>query len=125
MLIGLKATRNVGVEQVHMDSQLVVQLVDGAFEVKDEQLQRYYKFVECSKEHFVEMQLKQVPHAKNNQADELAHFASSLEDWTTLEVVAQVGLISLLDSDPISEKLDWRQPFLTYLWDEQFPSDPV
>lgn len=39
--------------------------------------------------------------------------------------MAQVALISFLDSGPIFEDLDWRQQLLTYLQDERLPSDLV
>lgn len=65
----------------------MVQQVEGAFEVKDEKLQRYCEAVEYSKDHFMEMQLKQVPRAENHQEDKLARLVSSLGEWITREIM--------------------------------------
>lgn len=48
---------------IHMDSQLVVQQVNDAFEVKDEKFQRYYNVVQHNKAHFTNIQLKQIPYS--------------------------------------------------------------
>lgn len=53
-MMGLRASRDVGATY----SQLVVQQIEGAFEVKDEKLWKYCEAVECNKEHFMEMRLK-------------------------------------------------------------------
>lgn len=41
----------------------------------------------------MEMWLKQVSQAENHHADELAQLTSSLEEWITEEIVAQVELL--------------------------------
>lgn len=88
--------------------------MEGAFEVKDVKLLKYCEVVEHTKEHFVEVPLKLVHWAKNHQADELAQLASSLEEWTTQEIVARVDLLHLLEAHSLPEVWDWRQEFLDY-----------
>lgn len=48
----------------------------------------------------MEMRLQQVPQAKNHQVDELARLTSSLGEWITQEIVAQMELLPYLEANP-------------------------
>lgn len=102
LLIGLRTAQNVGIAWVlvHLDFSTSSLTSGRHFDIKGKKLRKYREAMEHSKEHFVEMWLKQVPWVENHWADELAWLTSSLGEWTTWKIMAQVELF------PRSTRLD-------------------
>lgn len=75
--LGLEKAQQLGADevQVHMDSQLVVEQVNGRYKVKDLGLQERHRAVRKQLEEFDTWQLQYVPRAQNADADRLVNQA--------------------------------------------------
>lgn len=75
--LGLEKARQLGASdiQVHMDSQLVVEQVNGRYKVKEPALKERHEAVRKQLEEFGEWQLQYVPRAQNADADKLVNQA--------------------------------------------------
>ncbi|XP_074561342.1 uncharacterized protein LOC141817608 [Curcuma longa] len=127
LLAGFQAARRVGATrlQVHSDSQLVAQQVEGNFEVKNDRLKRYAEVVAKMKTTFMEVTLHKIPRAENNKADGLAKMASSLSDWSEEGLATQVAFVAQIEQTTVvTEPADWRTPLLAFLLKGEVPSDP-
>lgn len=77
LLLGLGKARELGATaiQVHMDSQLVVEQVNGRYKVKDPSLKERWDDVQRCLEYFSDWQIIYVPRADNSKADRLVNKA--------------------------------------------------
>ncbi|XP_074562424.1 uncharacterized protein LOC141818926 [Curcuma longa] len=80
VLTGLQAAKRMGAAQVHLysDSQLVVQQVEGNYEVRNDRLRRYAETFTKLKADFKEVSLLKIPRNENAKADELVRLTSSM-----------------------------------------------
>lgn len=79
--LGLDKARQLGANDihVHMDSQLVVEQVNGRFKVKDLGLKERHQAVRKQLEEFGKWQIQYVPRAQNADADKLVNQALDAE----------------------------------------------
>jgi ribonuclease HI len=77
LLLGLQKARGLGVTaiDVHMDSQLVVEQVNGRYKIKDAGLRLHYEEIKRELEQFDRWQVRYVPRAENAEADRLVNQA--------------------------------------------------
>ncbi|XP_074557021.1 uncharacterized protein LOC141812998 [Curcuma longa] len=96
LLAGLQAAKRMGATrvQVHSDSQLVSQQIEGNFKVKNDRLRRYAEAFTKLKAEFTEVNLQKIPRADNSKVDELAIIASSLTEWVAEESIMQFAFIA-------------------------------
>jgi len=81
LIAGLRLAKNLGAQKLkcNTDSRLVVEQVQGEYQVKDDLLlQYYYKVVEAMKE-FEEVTVHHIPRAENARADRLSKLAEGKE----------------------------------------------
>ncbi|XP_070035378.1 uncharacterized protein [Nicotiana tomentosiformis] len=78
MIAGLELAKSQGAEVVEAkcDSLLVVNQVNGTFEVKEERMRRYLDKLQVKLHRFREWTLQYVPRDQNSEADALANLGS-------------------------------------------------
>ncbi|XP_042396690.1 uncharacterized protein LOC121986819 [Zingiber officinale] len=118
LIAGLQAARHVGADKVliHSDSQLVAQQLSGAFEISSTRLKLYAEAFEKLKVNFQEVVIQKIPRSKNQAADELAKFASSLTSIVIGQPIEQVSLVAHIDRmEEITFPNDWRMALTKFL----------
>ncbi|XP_025692740.1 uncharacterized protein [Arachis hypogaea] len=109
---------------VHCDSLLIVQQVNGSFQVKDPLLERYWNMVRKLILTFDKFKIIHVPRGNNQRADILSKLATSRKGTSpklsqlTLEEPS-VNLTYILS---MSQELDWRVPIIDYLLHGTIPT---
>lgn len=95
-----------------MDSQLVVGHMKGTFQVKDNQLLRYFHKARYMLKDFVNVNIVHVPREKNFRVYLLSKLTHSKER-TQLSLVIKMALdkpvIEIFTTDTVAPKVDWRQ----------------
>ncbi|GKV32175.1 hypothetical protein SLEP1_g40798 [Rubroshorea leprosula] len=133
LIYGLKLASELKAQslRVFSDSQLVVNQVNGSYDIKDPQLGRYLFVVNKLKSSFISFQIDKIQRADNRRANELSKLASSQDinpqritivemldapSYTSLKVECQV-----LSTDPSSPS--WTTPLIKYLQTGELPED--
>ncbi|XP_070004453.1 uncharacterized protein [Nicotiana sylvestris] len=82
MIAGLELAKGLGAEVIEAkcDSLLVVNQVNGNFEVREERMQRYLDKIQVTLHRFKEWTLVHIPQEQNSEADALANLGSSIEN---------------------------------------------
>ncbi|KAH7848069.1 hypothetical protein Vadar_033395 [Vaccinium darrowii] len=101
---GLQLARAVGARSLAVisDSQLVVGQVKGEYEAKDENMEKYLKYVKQLIKSFQAFNISQVPKEENMEADQLARLATAKEDLIPGGVLMQY-LDALSIANPVDE----------------------
>ncbi|XP_019261357.1 PREDICTED: uncharacterized protein LOC109239266 [Nicotiana attenuata] len=89
VIAGLKLALKYGARRLilHCDSQLVVNQVIRAFQIKQQRLQRYQSKIRKLLPEFEECRLNQIPRAQNMEADGLAKLAAATKNINKESVV--------------------------------------
>nr|XP_009777714.1 PREDICTED: uncharacterized protein LOC104227218 [Nicotiana sylvestris] len=131
MIAGLELTKDLGVEVIEAkyDSLLVVNQVNGTFEVREEQMQRYMDKLQVTLHRFKEWTLQHVPRDQNSEVDALTNLGSSVEDnklnsGVVIQLMRSVVKEGHAEINSISLTWDWRNKYIEYLKNEKLPSDP-
>ncbi|XP_059306311.1 uncharacterized protein LOC132057719 [Lycium ferocissimum] len=132
IIAGLELARSLGAKMVEAkcNSLLVVNQVNGVFEVKDERMQRYLEKTQVMILHrFKEWTMQHVPREQNNEADALANLGSSVEaeeinPGTVVQLMNSVVENGQAEINTMGLTWDWRNRYIDYLQDEKLPSDP-
>ncbi|XP_070036885.1 uncharacterized protein [Nicotiana tomentosiformis] len=123
MIAGLELARSLGAEVVEAkcDSLLVVNQVNGTFEVREDPMQRYLDKLQVTLHRFKEWTLQHVLREQNSEVDALANLGSSVEDDEL-----NLGTVAQLMKSVIEEGLtwDWRNKYIEYFKNGKLPSDP-
>ncbi|XP_075091782.1 uncharacterized protein LOC142171951 [Nicotiana tabacum] len=131
LVAGLELSWGQGSEviEVKCDSQLVVNLVYGIFDAKEERMQQYLNKVQAFLARFREWSIIHIPREENVEADGLANLGSSTKmKRSNSDTVIQL-LHSVLDVDGYCEVnstnlvWDWRNEFVEYLRHGKLPKD--
>ncbi|XP_070004348.1 uncharacterized protein [Nicotiana sylvestris] len=82
MIAGLELAKSLGGEIVEAKCNLllVVNQVNGSFEVREDRMQRYSDKIQVTLRRFKEWTLVHIPWEKNSKADSLANLGSSIEE---------------------------------------------
>ncbi|XP_060190505.1 uncharacterized protein LOC132619694 [Lycium barbarum] len=122
MIAGLELAKGLGDEIIEAKcaSLLVVNQVNGTFEVKVDRMQRYLEKLQVVLRRFKEWTSKHVPRDQNNEADALGNLGSSVEsDGFNSGVVVQLmrSFIETGHAEKNSTNLtwDWRNKYIDYL----------
>lgn len=97
-MAGLKLTKEMEVKHIkaYKDSMIVVNLVNGEYEAKEESMRQYLKQVKSVVACFVSFILMQIPRYKNKQADTLSKMAfvafTHLSKKVLVEVLAESSI---------------------------------
>ncbi|XP_072076500.1 uncharacterized protein [Arachis hypogaea] len=102
---------------VHCDSLLIVQQVNGSFQVKDPILERYWNMVRNLISTFDNFKIIHVPRGNNQRADILSKLATSRTG--TSPKLSQLKLekpsVNLTYILSMSQEPDWRAPITDYI----------
>ncbi|XP_070035479.1 uncharacterized protein [Nicotiana tomentosiformis] len=132
LIAGLELAQGLDSEviEIKCDSQLVVNLVYGIFDTKEERMQQYVIKVQALLARFREWSITHIPREDNTEADALANLGSSTEiKGSESETVVQL-MSSVLDTDSYYEVnssslvWDWRNEIINYLEHENLPDNP-
>ncbi|XP_014492331.1 uncharacterized protein LOC106754782 [Vigna radiata var. radiata] len=88
LIVGLELARDLGVEVLRCktDSQLVEGYMNGTFQIRDDQLLKYFHKAKQLFSHFESMDLKHIPREENQRVDRLSKLTTGKEkaerdDW--------------------------------------------
>lgn len=92
LIVGLQLTKDMGASSVtcHTDSQLVTGQMIGEYQVKDEQLLRYFHKANALTKEFQQCTLKHIPWQENTRADLLYKLRDDKEKGRLTTVICQV-----------------------------------
>ncbi|XP_070032734.1 uncharacterized protein [Nicotiana tomentosiformis] len=129
MIAGLELTKGLGAEVIEAkcDSLLVVNHVNGTFEVREERMQRYLDKLQVTLHRFKEWTLQHVPRDHNSEADALTNLGSSnneLDSGAVVQLMRSVIEEGHSEINFTSLTWDWRNKYIEYLKTENLPSDP-
>ncbi|XP_070010898.1 uncharacterized protein [Nicotiana sylvestris] len=94
MIAGPELAKGLGAEVIKAkcDSLLVVNQVNGNFEVREYRMQRYLDKIQVTLNRFKEWTLVHIPREQNGKGDALANVGSSIEEEDILpDVVIQLS----------------------------------
>ena len=131
MIAGLELVRSMKAEIIEAKcySLLVVNQVNGVFEVKDEWMQRYLEIFQVILQRFKEWTMQHIPREKINEADALANLGSSVEGeeinpGTTVHLLNTTIENGHAEINTMGLTWDWRNKYIDYLRDGKLPNDP-
>ncbi|XP_070017228.1 uncharacterized protein [Nicotiana sylvestris] len=125
MIAGLELAKGLGAEVIETkcDSLLVVNQVNGSFEVRDDRMQRYLDKLQMILHRFKEWMLDRVPQERNSEADALANLGSSIEENDIFPgTVIQLSMSVEINSTSLTWV--WRNKYIDYLKIGKLPADP-
>ena len=96
------------------DSQLVVGQVNGDYEAKEGQMQRYLHQAQHQISQVRKVKLSRIPREQNTEADQLAKSASSSTADDKIKVVQQSSL-QTPEINPVHTETSWMTPIISYL----------
>ncbi|XP_017408416.1 uncharacterized protein LOC108321234 [Vigna angularis] len=111
LMAGLELARDMGARRVtcRTDSQLVVGQMNGDFQVKEEQLSRYFHRATELARTFDKVCLQHIPREENARADMLSKLSSGKEKGQLTTVVRQVLLQPSIECITVSDgEKHWR-----------------
>ncbi|XP_070047184.1 uncharacterized protein [Nicotiana tomentosiformis] len=111
------------------DFLLVVNQVNGTFEVREDRMQRYLDKLQVTLHRFKEWTLQHVPLQQNSEADALTNLGSSVEDHelksrTVVQLMRSVIKDGHAEINSTSLTWDWRNKFIEYFKNGKLPSHP-
>ncbi|XP_075091675.1 uncharacterized protein LOC142171867 [Nicotiana tabacum] len=131
MIIGLKLDKSLGAEvtETKYDSLLVINQVNGTFEVKEYRIQRYLDELQCVLYRFREWTLQYVLRDQNNEVDALSNLGSSVDSdefnsGTMVTLMSSVIEEGHAKVNSTSLTWYWRNRYIDYLQKGKLPSDP-
>nr|XP_023884735.1 uncharacterized protein LOC111996931 [Quercus suber] len=137
LLVGLRTALKLGAwnVEIHSDSRLVVNQVQGSFEARDPRMKAYLCAAKLIISKFVSVKVSQVGRAWNRHADSLATLASSsVEDVPRLIRVELIAEPSIQVPDDIAVRVDsvdtvsspapcWIDPIVAFLAENKVLED--
>ncbi|XP_070056847.1 uncharacterized protein [Nicotiana tomentosiformis] len=131
MIVGLELAKGLGAGVIgaKCDSLLVVNQVNGTFEVREERIQRYLDMLQVTFHRFKEWTLQHVPRHQNSEADDLANLRSSVEDnefslGAVMQLIRSVVEEGHTEINSTSLTWDWRNKYIEYFKTGKLPSCP-
>ncbi|XP_019257637.1 PREDICTED: uncharacterized protein LOC109235843 [Nicotiana attenuata] len=128
---GPELAKSPGAEVVEAkcDSLLVVNQVNGTFEVKEERMQRYLDKLQVTLHRFKDWTSQHVPRDQNSEADALDNLGSSVDDdefssRTIVQLIKSIVEEGHAEINSTSLTWDWRNKYIDYLKTGKLPSDP-
>ena len=125
-MAGLEVAYSLRVRNLHIsyDSQLVVNQINGDFEVRDDRMKMYHQKAKLRMERFEKIEVFQISRHHNSHANALAYLASTLASTVTRRITIDY-LEGLSIEDVGAEKVlpmciqdaipSWMDPIIKYL----------
>ncbi|XP_075640451.1 uncharacterized protein LOC142612219 [Castanea sativa] len=130
LLAGLRVVSNLGAKEVeiYLDSQLVVNQVQGSFEAKDPQIVEYLWVVKQTMGYFSNVKVEQVARGQNRHADSLATLASSITNEVPrlirVELVAKLSISARTGVSQVTTAGNcWMDPIVKFFAEDRIPED--
>ncbi|CAN1285112.1 Transposon Tf2-6 polyprotein [Linum perenne] len=132
MEAGLRIARSMGIKHVKIfsDSAVVVNQLNGEFEIKEESLMPYFDEIKLALADFSKVDIIQVAREENCHADALSKLATAVDfDETrmvTVEKEAKLSTcfqISDAQEEEEAQEDDWRFPIIQFMKDGVIPED--
>ncbi|XP_017419350.1 uncharacterized protein LOC108329586 [Vigna angularis] len=114
LIAGLSLAKEFTITRLEcrMDSKLVVGHVNGTYQVKDNQLLRYFHKAQTLLQHFTEVNIIHVPREKNTKADLLSKLTHSKERAQLSSIIKMTldhPVVEAFVTDVSTPAADWRQ----------------
>ncbi|XP_020209305.1 uncharacterized protein LOC109794226 [Cajanus cajan] len=131
LLAGLRLAKDVGVKKLKCcsDSKLITEQVEGSYQTKEPQLQKYNLMVSHLTSSFDHFQIEHVPRAHNVRADLLSKLASTKRPGQHKTIIQETisapsyDSIAVLANNP--GQSSWMLSIWQYLTNGTLPSDKV
>ncbi|XP_059290704.1 uncharacterized protein LOC132044232 [Lycium ferocissimum] len=122
MIAGLELAKSLGAEVIEAkcDSLLVVNYVNGTFDVKEDMMRKYLDKLLVVLHGFKEWTLEHISRDQNNEADALANLGSSVE-FEGFNSGAAIQLMSSIIETSHAENLNKRLTGSKHRWKEILP----
>ena len=129
LLAGLELCLDLGARHVHakVDSQLIVNQINGFFTAKDPKMIGYLDFTKQITQRFVTFTIEQIPREQNTQGDNLAGRGSNFNP-SALNSIPIIHLLQPAIQKPENvqtiytvEEDSWTKPYYDWLQDGKFP----
>ncbi|XP_071695009.1 uncharacterized protein [Rutidosis leptorrhynchoides] len=132
LLSGLRIASEMGIKHLraYVDSQIVTQQVNGAFEAKDASMKQYLQLVEKISKHFETLEVVQILRNKNKKADVLSKLATLTFDHLHKKVLVEVLKDKSVDEKIVVATVEekescWITPYVKYLQDGTLSTDAM
>ncbi|XP_071727803.1 uncharacterized protein [Rutidosis leptorrhynchoides] len=114
--------------RAYVDSQIVAQQVNGAFEAKHMSMKRYLQQVEKISKNYESLEVVQISRNKNKKADVLSKLATLIFDDLHKKVLIEVLKEKSIDENMVVATVEeggqcWMAPYIKYLQDGTLPED--
>ncbi|XP_071739824.1 uncharacterized protein [Rutidosis leptorrhynchoides] len=114
--------------RAYVDSQIIAQQVNGAFEAKDISMKRYLQFGEKISKNFETLEVVQISRNTNKKADMLSKLATLTFDHLRRKVLVEVLKDKSIDEKVVVATIEeggscWMTPYVKYLQDRTLPDD--
>ena len=130
LLAGLRVVSDLGTQEVevYLDSQLVVNQVQGRFEAKEPRMTKYLRLVKKTTNCFPSVKMVQVAKGQNRHTNSLATLASS-----STEGIPRLIKVELISKPSINARAGvslvatvrpcWMDPIIKFLAEDQVSDD--
>ncbi|GAV70379.1 RVT_3 domain-containing protein [Cephalotus follicularis] len=131
LIVGLTIAKHLEVQKIEAsnDSQLVVGLVSGEYETREDSKAKYLAHLQSLKSAFQELRVLKVPRVENVRADQLSKLATTEELKKNQTVLVDyldrptIFEVDVMDIDTTHEP-NWMTPFIDWLRNRIMPEDP-
>lgn len=117
VLAGLRVVRTLHIQKLHIfiDSQLIVDHINGKFEVKEENMQKYLQLVLSFLKDFRFLKIEHITRNQNTEAYALSKLRTGdALDGTMIEPLTQIS-IDNLPVLTLTQKTSWMMPIIQYI----------
>ncbi|GAV75896.1 RVT_3 domain-containing protein [Cephalotus follicularis] len=130
LIAGLIIAKYLEVQKIEAssDSQLVVGLVSGEYETREDSMAKYLAHVQNLKSAFQVFRILKMPIAENARADQLSKLATAEELENNQTVLVDylerptISEVDVMDID-VPQEPNWMLPFISWLRDGVLPED--
>ncbi|XP_027348120.1 uncharacterized protein LOC113859584 [Abrus precatorius] len=129
LLAGLRLAKEMGVKRITSwsDSEIVAELVNDTYQVRDPIMLKYYQEFKKIKDEFDEVCVRHTPRNMNEQADRLARLASQRKPGQLHSAVHQEILQPIITKqeciDVEISSHNWMTPLIRYIIDDSLLED--
>ncbi|XP_071740060.1 uncharacterized protein [Rutidosis leptorrhynchoides] len=130
LLSGLRIATEMGIKylRAYVDSQIVAQQVNGAFEAKDMSMKQYLQLVEKISKNFESLEVLQISRNKNKKADVLSKLETLAFDHLHKKVLVEVLKDKSIDKKLVVATIEdrgqcWMTLYIKYLQDGTLQED--
>ncbi|XP_014499228.1 uncharacterized protein LOC106760287 [Vigna radiata var. radiata] len=124
LIAGLELARDLGVKVLccKTDSQLVAGHMNGTFQIKDDQLLKYFHRAKQLVAHFDSIEVSHIPISENQRADRLSKLSTSKEKGQLSSLVRQIifkPAVECLQVYSTAERDDWRREIVRLIQQQE------